>query len=95
MSTIPKKDWRRSRIIAGCGTPGYYTGAQWGMLPDIPVVGDYDGNGKADIAVFRPSEGVWYSLQSGSPGTYVSRQWGRMSDLPLFFALTPVLRAIP
>jgi hypothetical protein len=51
MSTIPKRDWRRSQINAGCGTPGYYTGAQWGMLPDIPVGGDYDGNSKADIAV--------------------------------------------
>ena len=34
--------------------------------------GDYDGNGTTDIAVFRPSEGVWYVrdqapyLQSGA-----------------------------
>ena len=43
---------------------------QFGMHPDdIPVVGDYDGDGKADIAVRRPSTQMWYILNSsGEPG---------------------------
>lgn len=36
----------------------------WGQNGDLPKVGDYDGDGIFDIAVFRPSEGKTYVVRS-------------------------------
>lgn len=51
------------------------------MSTDIPISGDYDGDGKTDIAVFRPSDGVFYLLQSTAGINYVS--WGLATDVPV------------
>jgi hypothetical protein len=56
---------------------------QWGMLNDKPVPADYDGDGIADITVWRPDGGAWYSLKSSSPGDYTAVTWGAPTDTPI------------
>ena len=62
-----------------------YGSMQWGVeaLGDQPAPADYDGDGKTDLAVWRPLDGRWYWLKSTdnySWGTYGSRQWGLPGD---------------
>ncbi|HTY62658.1 MAG TPA: FG-GAP-like repeat-containing protein, partial [Acidobacteriota bacterium] len=47
----------------------------------MPSSSDVDGDGKADVAVWRPSNGLWFILPSGSPGTYLVQQWGQLQDI--------------
>ena len=66
--------------------PGDRSPTRWGLgsLTDVPVPGDYDGDGKTDIAVWRQESGIWYILRS-SDGTMVSQQWGlgSLGDVPI------------
>ena len=51
-------------------------------LGDTPIVGDFDGDGKADPGIWRSSDGVWIiPLSSGNYGTYMFTQWGQSGDV--------------
>ncbi len=63
-------------ITAPAGT---WNTVQWGSQGDRPVVSDYDGDSKMDVAVFRPSNGVWYILQSSNSSVKYA-QWGVATD---------------
>ncbi len=54
----------------------------FGSGGDRPVVGDWDGDGRADPAVFRPSEGTWFILNSRD-ASFRAERWGLSTDTPV------------
>jgi uncharacterized delta-60 repeat protein len=48
----------------------------------LSTVGDFDSDGRADITVFRPSNGTWYILRS-SNNQFQSAQFGVSTDKPV------------
>ena len=65
------------------GANGYegFDAIPWGENGDIPVSGDYDGDEKLDIAVWRPGTGMWHMLQSSNG--YYSELFGPDGDKPV------------
>jgi len=51
----------------------------WGTAGDEALRGDYDGDGRMDAAVFRPSDGIWYIRQSSNNQPRYER-WGLATD---------------
>ena len=54
----------------------------FGIATDIPAVGDFDGDGRADISVFRPSDGNWYRINS-SDSSFTAFHFGANGDQPV------------
>jgi hypothetical protein len=66
---------------------GSFTTTAFGIDGDRPIAADYDGDGRADIAVFRPSTGIWYLLRSTSG--FTGLQFGISTDTPTPNAFVP------
>lgn len=54
----------------------------FGADGDKPVPADFDGDGKADYAVYRQSDKTWHILKSGD-GQYIGYQFGETDDIPI------------
>lgn len=61
-----------------------YISPQFGISGDIIAPSDYNDDGIADLAVFRPSNGTWYIANNFYNATYnfTAIQWGTSGDIP-------------
>lgn len=73
-------------FVLASGT-GQTLSFQWGLGGDIPVPGQYSDNSHADIAVYRPSTGQWFTREWNADLTFTETnayQWGGFAgDIPL------------
>lgn len=86
-------EWRTVQNANGApANPPGITATFWGAPGDIPVSGDYDGDGINDPTVWRETNGTWfikpstgicpsYSTPYGIGGC--SKQWGLTGDKPI------------
>ena len=66
-----------SNSPGGIGGPDLYTAVRVNVNRTSPA--DFDGDGRSDISVFRPSDGTWYVMQSGS-NTFRAQRFGTNGD---------------
>jgi hypothetical protein len=64
-----------------------FASIQFGLPTDIPAPADFDGDGKTDIAVFRPKSGTWYQMKITQG--FGSVQFGTNGDKPIPSAFVP------
>ena len=69
-------DWFTAEDTGGVATDNF------GSIGDTPLCGDYDGDGKDDITVFRPYSGDWFIRPSKDKGVRY-HQFGLAGDIPL------------
>jgi parallel beta-helix repeat protein len=73
-----------SLIPFSVGVSGAPYAVGWGGdASDVPVTGDFDRDGKTDIAVYRTSTGAWYIIPSRGDATYGLGWGGDLSDKPI------------
>jgi FG-GAP-like repeat len=85
--------WNTRGVLAGDyyvyaeATDGIQTIGRYSQIPvEVSLItgpsrdGDFDGDGQADISVFRPSTGAWYIRGSSASATYL---FGEGGDVPV------------
>lgn len=75
--------WRPSTgtwWVMGGGEGSQQATQQWGTNGDVPVPGDFDGDGRTDFSIFRPASNQWWVLRSGD-GTFSTLTFGAAGDL--------------
>ena len=68
-------------ITIGQDNVGWSMAFAPGQAADIPVPADYDGVGRAEVATYRPSNGLW--MISNPNGGFRSALFGLPGDIPV------------
>jgi hypothetical protein len=55
----------------------------FGDSTDVPVPGDYDGDGKTDAVIYRPATGLWYGPRTGAAAIAIQLTLGQSGDVPV------------
>jgi len=55
------------------------TAINWGISTDLPVTGDWNGDGRTDVGIYRPAAHTFYLKN----GTTTAINWGTSTDLPV------------
>jgi uncharacterized repeat protein (TIGR03803 family) len=76
------KGQRYYYVVSAINAAGETTSYEISITPGRAKEGDFDGDSKSDITVFRPGSGAWYTVQSGSDTGTVTT-WGVNGDLPV------------
>lgn len=66
---------------------------QWGLPGDVPIAGDFNGDGLTDYAVWRPTESNLYVMLNASGATYV-QALGVVGNIP-FYGQPPLTNYTP
>jgi len=77
-------DWYVRKSSSPGDSPYFGT---WGLsASDFPTQGDYDGDGKTDLAVFRPNADPtqnFFYVRTSSAGALAVTEWGQNADYPV------------
>jgi hypothetical protein len=81
----PVKFYAAGNAANGDGSPGsdyiYTTSTTMVSRGAVPKI-DFDGDGRTDVSIFRPSDGTWWYLRS-SDGQVPAAQFGASTDIPV------------
>ena len=57
---------------------------QWGgSRYDIPLCGDFDGDGRRDFVVYRNWTGDWFIMPYSVSSFLITFKWGTPQDMPV------------
>ena len=70
------------------GAPAQIRRVVFGLPTDTIIYGDFDGDLKQDIAVYREGtaanpQGYFYFMPSTNPNTFIAQAWGTIGDKPV------------
>lgn len=82
MNIVPfSPEGRVERILTTWGSTNNFRATAYLFTDRTNRIANFDGDSRSDIALYRPDDATWYSLDS-STGYFRTRQLGQTGDIP-------------